>query len=312
MRDKTRCVAGRAPRRAARRRRPGTTTTSRTLWPIDRRSDRSCTPAPGSLACPDRRTKRAIRGHGDSAARTAARRGTGHCGLWATRYGRSACPNGQGPGWSPGARRRSAPRARSRRGRGARPRPARTGPPPGRTLSGVLTKWRRVASIRPDRLCQLSGQSAVTARTGSRRADVGGGQHRRMARTEFPTKATHAQTRAHNASLVLRARLRPRPDQPRRDRPPHRPDPHLASGSSSRDLEHEGLAREVGRGPSTGGKQPTLVSLVDDARHVVTLDLGERTFTAALLDLRGEVSDRRDPRPRRPRRRRRPRRSSTT
>ena len=45
------------------------------------------------------------------------------------------------------------------------------------------------------------------------------------------------------------------------------------------ELETEGLAREVGRGPSTGGKAPTLVSLVDDARHVVALDLGERTFT---------------------------------
>ena len=58
------------------------------------------------------------------------------------------------------------------------------------------------------------------------------------------------------------------------------------------ELEADGLAREVGRGPSTGGKQPTLVSLVDDAREVVTLDLGERTFTAALLDLRGEVRER--------------------
>src|SRR4029079_4150339 len=52
------------------------------------------------------------------------------------------------------------------------------------------------------------------------------------------------------------------------------------------------LARDVGRGPSTGGKQPTLVSLVDDAREVVTLDLGERSFSAALLDLRGEVRER--------------------
>ena len=54
-------------------------------------------------------------------------------------------------------------------------------------------------------------------------------------------EATHAQTRAHNASLVLRAVY---------------------------DL-----------GPIRSSTTP----------HLVTLDLGERTFTAALLDLRGEI-----------------------
>lgn len=112
-----------------------------------------------------------------------------------------------------------------------------------------------------------------------------------MARTEFPTKATHAQTRAHNAGLVLRAvyDLGPisRAEIARRTGLTR-----TSVGELVGELEAEGLAKEVGRGPSTGGKQPTLVSLVDDAREVVTLDLGERTFTAALLDLRGEVRQR--------------------
>ena len=66
-----------------------------------------------------------------------------------------------------------------------------------------------------------------------------------MARTEFPAKATHAQTRAHNASLVLRALVRPGPDQPRGDRPTHRPDPDLGRGAG------RGAGR---RRPGAGGR----------------------------------------------------------
>lgn len=112
-----------------------------------------------------------------------------------------------------------------------------------------------------------------------------------MARTEFPTKATHAQTRAHNAGLVLRAVYDLGPIS-RAEIARLTGLTRTSVGELVAELEEEGLAKEVGRGPSTGGKQPTLVSLVDDARHVVTLDLGERTFTAALLDLRGEVRER--------------------
>ncbi|MEA2619664.1 MAG: hypothetical protein QOC97_437 [Chloroflexota bacterium] len=112
-----------------------------------------------------------------------------------------------------------------------------------------------------------------------------------MARTEFPTKATHAQTRAHNAGLVLRAVYDLGPIS-RAEIARLTGLTRTSVGELVAELESDGLAREVGRGPSTGGKAPTLVSLVDDARNVVTLDLGERAFTAALLDLRGEVVER--------------------
>jgi N-acetylglucosamine repressor len=112
-----------------------------------------------------------------------------------------------------------------------------------------------------------------------------------VARTVFPTKATHAQTRAHNASLVLRAVYDLGPIS-RAEIARLTGLTRTSVGELVAELEAEGLAREVGRGPSTGGKAPTLVSLVDDARNVVTLDLGERAFTAALLDLRGEVIQR--------------------
>jgi predicted NBD/HSP70 family sugar kinase len=112
-----------------------------------------------------------------------------------------------------------------------------------------------------------------------------------VARTEFPAKATHAQTRAHNASLVLRALYDLGPIS-RADIARLTGLTRTSVGELVAELAAEGLAGEVGRGPSTGGKQPTLVSLIDDARHMVTLDLGERTFTAALLNLRGEIQQR--------------------
>lgn len=112
-----------------------------------------------------------------------------------------------------------------------------------------------------------------------------------MARTEFPAKATHAQTRAHNAALVLRALYDLGPIS-RADIARLTGLTRTSVGELVSDLEQEGLAVDVGRGPSTGGKQPTLVALNANARTVITLDLGERTFTAALANLRGEIATR--------------------
>jgi predicted NBD/HSP70 family sugar kinase len=113
-----------------------------------------------------------------------------------------------------------------------------------------------------------------------------------VARTEYPAKATHAQTRAHNAALVLRALYDLGPIS-RADIARLTGLTRTSVGELVADLTSDRLATEVGRGPSTGGKQPTLVALNDDARTVITLDLGERTFTAALANLRGELTTRR-------------------
>jgi N-acetylglucosamine repressor len=113
-----------------------------------------------------------------------------------------------------------------------------------------------------------------------------------VAPTEFPSKATHAQTRAHNAALVLRALYDLGPIS-RADIARLTGLTRTSAGELVADLERDGLAEDVGRGPSTGGKQPTLVALKDDARTVITLDLGERTFTAALANLRGELTTKR-------------------
>lgn len=53
-----------------------------------------------------------------------------------------------------------------------------------------------------------------------------------------------------------------------------------------------GLAVEIGRGPSTGGKAPILLEVPDRGRLLVGVDLGDRVFTAATVSLRGELLNR--------------------
>ncbi|HEV8489494.1 MAG TPA: ROK family transcriptional regulator [Candidatus Limnocylindrales bacterium] len=110
-----------------------------------------------------------------------------------------------------------------------------------------------------------------------------------MARgTGLPGKATHRQTRAHNQGLVLRTLF---------DRGPvSRAEVARLTGLTRTTVSElvgefvaDGLAREVGRGPSSGGKAPILVQVVDEARHVIGLDLGERAFSGAVVNLRGEI-----------------------
>ena len=104
----------------------------------------------------------------------------------------------------------------------------------------------------------------------------------------FPTKATHQQTRAHNAGLVLRALYDHGPIS-RADVARMTGLTRTTVGEVVSELIEDRMAREIGRGPSTGGKAPILLELVDDARHVVGLDLGELRFRGALVDLRGNV-----------------------
>lgn len=113
-------------------------------------------------------------------------------------------------------------------------------------------------------------------------------QSRPSTKNAFPSKATHAQTRAHNASLVLRALYDLGPIS-RAEISRLTGLTRTSVGELVAELERDGLAEDVGRGPSTGGKAPTMVALVDDSRQLVTLDLGERTFSAALVNLRGVI-----------------------
>ncbi len=105
------------------------------------------------------------------------------------------------------------------------------------------------------------------------------------------TKATHQQTRAFNHGLVLRTIY----DLGPISRAEIARVTELTRTSVSElvgEAIDEGLVEEVGRGPSSGGKAPILVQVVEDARVVIGLDLGEQAFAGALVDLRGRVQRR--------------------
>jgi N-acetylglucosamine repressor len=110
----------------------------------------------------------------------------------------------------------------------------------------------------------------------------------RRARVTLPAKATHQQTRAHNHGLVLRTLYD--------HGPVSRAEIARLTGLTRTtvsdvvaDFIGEGLAREVGRGPSSGGKAPILVEVNADSRQVIGLDLGERAFSGAVVNLHGEI-----------------------
>src|SRR5687767_2903998 len=104
----------------------------------------------------------------------------------------------------------------------------------------------------------------------------------------LPAKATHRQTRRHNQQLVLRTIY----DRRETSRAEIARLTGLTRTSVSQlvaELIASGLVAEVGRGPSSGGKAPILLSVVPDSRHVIGLDLGDSVFSGAVVDLRGRV-----------------------
>ena len=57
------------------------------------------------------------------------------------------------------------------------------------------------------------------------------------------------------------------------------------------DLINEGLVSEVGVGESIGGKSPILLSLVEDSRYLIGLDLAHNQFRGAIVNLRGKIRE---------------------
>jgi DNA-binding MarR family transcriptional regulator len=72
------------------------------------------------------------------------------------------------------------------------------------------------------------------------------------AQSAFPSKATHQQTRAYNAALVLRALYEHSPIS-RAEVARMSGLTRTTVGDVIGELITDGLAREMGRGPSTGG-----------------------------------------------------------
>jgi N-acetylglucosamine repressor len=54
-------------------------------------------------------------------------------------------------------------------------------------------------------------------------------------------------------------------------------------------LLEDGLAEEIGRGASTGGKAPILLRVPDEARHLIGIEIGDRSLIGGVVNLRGEI-----------------------
>jgi predicted NBD/HSP70 family sugar kinase len=104
-------------------------------------------------------------------------------------------------------------------------------------------------------------------------------------------KATLRETREHNERLVLATIYD--------DGPVSRAEVARLTGLTRTTVSDvvdglltANLVHEMGRGASTGGKAPILLAVPDVARVLVGVDLGDQVFSAATVNLRGEIIDR--------------------
>ena len=106
-------------------------------------------------------------------------------------------------------------------------------------------------------------------------------------------KANHSSTRTHNSRLVLKTIYDGGPiSRAELSRATELTAPTVSDVVSG--LMEQGLVEETGYGPSTGGKPPILLSVVDDSRHLIGLDLARGDFRGAVINLRGEIRHRVD------------------
>jgi len=101
-------------------------------------------------------------------------------------------------------------------------------------------------------------------------------------------KATRQHTKEHNRNLVLKTIFGheqiSRAETARITRLTRSTVSDIVS-----DLIDQGLIRETGVGQSQGGKSPILLSVVEDSRWLVGLDLAQNEFRAAVVNLRGKI-----------------------
>jgi len=104
-------------------------------------------------------------------------------------------------------------------------------------------------------------------------------------------KATQQQTKKHNTRLVLKTIF----DRDRISRAEIARSTHLTKTTVSSivsDLIQENLVVEAGIGSSNGGKPPILLSVLDDGRHYIGIDLANSELRGATVNLRGEIIER--------------------
>jgi N-acetylglucosamine repressor len=106
-------------------------------------------------------------------------------------------------------------------------------------------------------------------------------------------KANHTRTRTHNSQLVLKTIYEGGPISRADIARATRLTPPTVSDVVA-DLMEQELVEEVGYGPSTGGKRPILLGIIDDSHHLIGLDLARGDFRGAIINLRGEIRHRVD------------------
>jgi glucokinase-like ROK family protein len=106
-------------------------------------------------------------------------------------------------------------------------------------------------------------------------------------------KATREDGKAHNKTLILNTVYHGRETS--------RADVSRITGLTRStvsdivsELIEEGLVTEIGMGQSARGKPPVLLSVVNEARQIVGIDLASGEFRGALVNLRGEIMQRLD------------------
>lgn len=101
-------------------------------------------------------------------------------------------------------------------------------------------------------------------------------------------KLTRNETKRHNRRLVLKVIYQGKANS-RAEVARATSLTRATASQAVADLMDEGLVSEVGLGPSAGGKPPRLLSIVDDARHVIGVDVSGDEVQGSLYDLRGQT-----------------------
>jgi N-acetylglucosamine repressor len=103
-------------------------------------------------------------------------------------------------------------------------------------------------------------------------------------------KATQQQTKEHNRNLVFKTIL----EQISISRADIARATHLTRTTVSdivSELMQGGLVDEIGIGSSRGGKAPILLSVVENSRTLIGLDLAQNQFSGAVINLCGKLSE---------------------
>lgn len=108
------------------------------------------------------------------------------------------------------------------------------------------------------------------------------------ARDRGPSPLDKTGIRARNRGMLLRA-IWSQPATSRADLARATGMSRSATSALVEELLTSGLVEETGQGVSSGGRRPTMLTFVDDAFHIIGVDMGSTHISLAVTDLRGRV-----------------------